>query len=171
MIDGRRAPAVAIREATPGDITALYEMIVALAIYEREPEGVTGTREMLAEALFGDAPSCEAVIAVIDGERAGFALFYGTFSTWECSPGIWLEDLFVYDAHRRAGVGGALLRHLAGVAVARGCARLEWAALNWNTPALDFYARLGSARLEEWLMHRLQGDALRSVAGGGAAGG
>ena len=155
---------VTIREVTRDDVAVVYEMIVALAVYEREPDGVTGSPEMLAEALFGSRPSCEAVIAEVDGEVAGFALFHGTFSTWEMTPGLWLEDLFVHEQFRRVGVGEALLRHLAGLTVERGCTRLEWAALTWNAPALDFYAKLGATRLEEWLMHRLDGGALDRVA-------
>ena len=156
---------VTVRDAAPADVPKLHEMIVALAVYEREPNAVTGTPEMLGEALFGAAPAGEAVIAEVDGEVAGFALHHGTFSTWECTAGIWLEDLFVADAHRRAGVGAALLRHLARLTVGRGCARLEWAALTWNAPALDFYAKLGSERLEEWRMHRLDGSSLARLAG------
>jgi GNAT superfamily N-acetyltransferase len=157
--------ATTIRDVTPDDIPDIYAMIVALAVYEREPDGVTGTPEMLAEALFGERPAAEAIIAEVDGAVAAFALFHGTFSTWEVTPGVWLEDLFVYEAYRRLGIGEAMLRHLAGIAVDRGCARLEWSALTWNTPALDFYAKLGATRLEEWRMHRLDGDALADVAG------
>jgi GNAT superfamily N-acetyltransferase len=141
-------------------------MIVALAEYERAPEKVTGTEQMLGRALFGARPSAEAVIAEIDGHPVGFALFYSTFSTWECLPGIWLEDLFVPPEHRRAGVGLALLQHLARVAVDRGCARLEWTALDWNTPALNFYGKLGAEVLAEWTTHRLDGAALAGVARG-----
>jgi GNAT superfamily N-acetyltransferase len=92
-------------------------------------------------------------------------MFYRTFSTWECRPGIWLEDLYIPPAGRRAGVGGALLAQLAAIAVERGYTRLEWAALDWNTPALDFYDKLGATRLHDWKIHRLDGDALRRVAG------
>ncbi len=155
-----------IRDAAPADIPLLYSMIVRLAEYERAPEKVTGTEQMLGRALFGPAPSAEAVIAEIDGLTVGFALFYSTFSTWECLPGIWLEDLFVPPEHRRAGVGAALLQHLARLAVERGCARLEWTALDWNTPALNFYAKLGADVLAEWKTLRLDGAALAGVAGG-----
>ncbi len=161
---------VRIRDAAPGDLPVLYSMIVALAQYERAPEQVTGTEAMLGRALFGPTPSAEAVIAELDGLPVGFALFYSTFSTWECLPGIWLEDLFVPPEHRRAGVGAALLRHLARVAVDRGCARLEWTALDWNTPALEFYAKLGAEVMAEWQTHRLDGAALVGVAGGASRG-
>jgi GNAT superfamily N-acetyltransferase len=157
---------VQIREATPADVAQIFSLILELARYERAPEQVTGSADLLEAALFGSPPHAEGVIAEVDGEAAGFALFYGTFSTWECRPGIWLEDLYVPPEHRRAGVGGALLSHLAQVAVERGCARLEWAALDWNALALDFYARLGAERLIEWHLHRLDGAALARVARG-----
>ena len=158
--------AVQVRSATPDDVPQIYGFIVELAVYEREPHAVTGTPEMLSEALFGDHPSAEALIAELDSEPVGFAVFHGTFSTWECLPGIWLEDLFVPDRHRQAGVGRALLTGLAALAIERGCPRLEWHALDWNDMALGFYERLGAERLSEWELHRLQGDALRRVAAG-----
>ncbi len=157
-----------IRAAAPADVELIFALILQLAEYERAEEQVTGSAELLQSALFGSAPHAEAVIAELGGEPAGFALFYGTFSTWECRPGIWLEDLYVPPQHRRAGVGGALLSHLARVAVERGCARLEWAALDWNALALDFYQRLGASRLHEWQLHRLDGALLTLVARDGA---
>jgi len=162
------APGVAVRPATPDDIPQIYDLIVALAVYEREPDAVTGTHEMLADALFGSRPSAEALIAEADGEVAGFAIFHGTFSTWECEPGIWLEDLFVPEDHRRSGAGFALLSHLAKLALDRGCPRLEWHALDWNELALGFYERLGAERMSEWELHRLHGPALERVASGEA---
>jgi GNAT superfamily N-acetyltransferase len=157
-------PGLRIRAAQREDVPLIYSLVVELAAYERAREQVTGTRELLATALFGPEPAAEALIAEVDREPAGFAIFYRSFSTWECRPGIWLEDLYVPPRHRRAGVGGALLAHIARIAVQRGCARLEWAALDWNTPALDFYAKLGAKRLNEWRMHRLNGHALERVA-------
>jgi GNAT superfamily N-acetyltransferase len=157
---------VRVRAATPDDVPQIYAFIVQLAAYEREPDAVTGTPEMLAEALFGQRPSAEALIAELDGEPAGFAVFHGTFSTWECQPGIWLEDLYVPDRYRKAGVGRALLTDLAALAVRRGCPRLEWHALDWNELALGFYQRLGAERMSAWDLHRLQGEALVRVAAG-----
>jgi GNAT superfamily N-acetyltransferase len=154
---------VRIRPATREDVGLLHELIRALADYERAPDAVTGTPEMLARGLFGEPPAAEAVIAELEGEPAGFALFHGTFSTWECSPGLWLEDLFVRPERRGAGVGEALLRHLAAVALERGCKRLEWAALDWNELALGFYRRLGAEVLETWLLHRVDGDTLSAL--------
>jgi len=157
---------VEVRAAAPSDVERIYSFIVGLAEYERAPEQVEGTPELLAEALFGANPSAEALIAEIEGETVGFAVFHGTFSTWQCRPGIWLEDLYVPPEHRRTGVGGVLLSHLARITVERGCTRLEWNALDWNTPALNFYARLGAQRLSTWELHRLDGAALLRVADG-----
>jgi GNAT superfamily N-acetyltransferase len=173
VLTGYRQPAlsveVSIREATRDDVALIFGWIVELAEYERARDQVTGTPELLAQALFGLSPTAEALIAearIGDAppEPAGFALFHLTFSTWESRPGIWLEDLYVPPAHRRAGVGGALIAHLAKITMARGYTRLEWAALDWNTPALDFYVKIGAARLDEWKVHRLDRDALARVA-------
>jgi GNAT superfamily N-acetyltransferase len=157
---------IRVRQATPDDVDLIYSLIVELAEYERAPDEVTGTPALLAEWLFGEHPAAEAVIAERDGVTVGFALFHGTFSTWECRPGIWLEDLYVPPEHRRGGVGGILLSHVAAVTVARGCTRLEWNALDWNEPALDFYRRVAATRLSSWELHRLDGEALRRVAAG-----
>ena len=158
---------VRIRGAEPGDVELIFSLIAQLAEYERAPEKVTGTVELLSRALFGPHPSAEALIAEVDSAPAGFALFHGTFSTWECRPGIWLEDLYVPEAHRRSGVGGALLARVAATAIERRCARLEWTVLTWNDPALDFYAKLGAERMHEWQTHRLDGETLAHVARGG----
>ncbi len=155
---------IRVRPAQPGDVGRLFGFIVELATYERAPEQVTGTPEMLATALFGPHPSAEALIAEIGRDAAGFALFHGTFSTWECLPGIWLEDLYVPERHRRTGVGGVLLSRLARLCLERDCPRLEWHALDWNDPALRFYERIGATRLPEWELHRLDGDSLRQAA-------
>jgi GNAT superfamily N-acetyltransferase len=157
---------VSVRPATPGDAEQIHGFVRELAEYERAPEQVTGTVEMLRAALFGPHPAAEALIAEVDSETVGFALFHGTFSTWECAPGLWLEDLYVPPRHRRLGAGGALLRALARIAVERGCRRLEWHALDWNDLALGFYERLGAERLSAWELHRLSGDALQRVADG-----
>ena len=160
---------VSIRDATRDDVALMFGWVVELAEYERARDQVDGTPELLEAALFGPSPTAEALIAELrNGDEppapAGFALFHLTFSTWESRPGIWLEDLYVPPRHRRGGVGGALLSELARITVARGYARLEWAALDWNTPALDFYAKIGAARLEEWRLHRLDREALARVA-------
>jgi GNAT superfamily N-acetyltransferase len=161
---------VRIRAASAADVDQIHAMIVELATYEKSADQVTGTVEQLTGSLFGAHPSAEALIAEHDAAIAGFALFYTSFSTWECLPGIWLEDLFVRPEHRRAGVGHLLLAELARIAIARGRTRLEWNALDWNELALGFYSRLGATRLPEWDLHRLAGSALRRVADGDAPG-
>lgn len=155
-----------IRPARADDVELIFSLIVELAEYERAPEQVRGTPELLYESLFGTHPSAEAVIAERDGQTLGFALFHGTFSTWECRPGLWLEDLYVPPQHRRGGIGEALFRRVAQITIERGCTRLEWTALDWNTPALRFYEKLGASALGEWTMHRLDGEALNRVGAG-----
>jgi GNAT superfamily N-acetyltransferase len=157
---------VRIRAAQPRDVPLLLEMVRELAAYERAADRVTGTEQMLADALFGERPVAEAILAEVDGAPAAFALYFATFSTWLCRPSIYLEDLFVRPDHRRGGVGRELLSHLARIAVERGCARLDWSALTWNSPALEFYAALGAERLEEWAGHRLEGQGLERLAAG-----
>jgi GNAT superfamily N-acetyltransferase len=156
---------ISIRPAARDDVPLVHGLIVELADYERAREMVTGTPELLEEALFGEAPVAEALIAEVGAEAVGFALFYTTFSTWLCRPGIWLEDIYVRPTSRRGGVGRALLARVAQIAVQRGCRRLEWSVLDWNTPALDFYARIGAAHLHEWKVFRLQEEPLRQIAG------
>jgi GNAT superfamily N-acetyltransferase len=158
------SPPITIRPAEPDDVALIYSLIVELAEYERDPESVTGTPELLRDALFGGAPVAEALIAEVDGSAAGFAVFHGSFSTWECRPGLWLEDLYVRPDGRRAGVGAELLGAVAAIAVERGCARVEWAALDWNTVALDFYRKQDARALPEWIRHRLDGETLERVA-------
>lgn len=155
---------VTVRPAEATDVDLIYSLIVALAEYERAPDQVVGTPELLRRWLFGDAPAAEALIGEVDGEPAGFALFHATFSTWECQPGLWLEDLFVLPEFRRFGVGGRLLGSVAKVALDRGYNRLGWTALDWNEMALSFYRKIGATVLEEWTNHRLSGETLRAVA-------
>jgi GNAT superfamily N-acetyltransferase len=158
--------AVGIRDARPDDVPLLFSLIVELADYERAADRVAGSEALLHEALFGPRPDADAAIAWIEEEPAGFALFFGTFSTWLCRPGLWLEDLYVRPAYRRGGVGLALLRHVAGVAQARGCGRVEWAVLDWNSPAISFYESLGAETMHEWETMRLSGEELAAVASG-----
>src|SRR6185503_15799509 len=128
-----------IRPAVRDDVPLLLELIGALADYERLRGELRATPELLEEHLFGARPAAEAAIAERGGEAVGYALFFPTFSTFLARPGLWLEDLFVLPAQRRGGVGRTLLLHVARLAVARGCGRLEWSALDWNEPALAFY--------------------------------
>jgi GNAT superfamily N-acetyltransferase len=154
-----------IRAATPADIPAIHRLIVELAIYEKEPDAVKATHADLARALFGDRPVAECVLAESDGQPVGLALFFTNFSTWTGKPGLYLEDLFVMPAARGAGLGKALLVHLAGIAVARGYGRFEWSVLDWNTPAIGFYQALGAKPMSEWTVMRVDGDALLALAG------
>jgi len=142
----------------------LLGLIRELAEYERLSEEAAGTEEQLRGALFGERPVAEAAIAEREGEPIGFALWFTTFSTFLCLPGLWLEDLYVRPEHRGGGAGRTLLSHVARVAVDRGYGRLELAALHWNEPALGFYRSLGARSMEEWLTQRFEGSALRRLA-------
>ncbi|MBB4154935.1 GNAT superfamily N-acetyltransferase [Sphingomonas jinjuensis] len=153
-----------IRPATRDDVATILRFVRELAAYEREPDAVEATEDMLAAALFGDRPAAEAAIAEIDGEAAGFALFFHNFSTWTGKPGLYLEDLYVTPAARGSGVGRALLAYLARLAIDRDCARFEWSVLDWNAPAIGFYRKLGAVGMEEWTVQRLTGDALVKLA-------
>jgi GNAT superfamily N-acetyltransferase len=156
-----------IRPAEPADVSILLALIRELAEYEQLEDQLVATPDLLAEHLFGARPAAEALIAEADGgEPAGYALLFTTFSTFAGRPGIWLEDLFVRPAHRRAGIGRALLARVAAIAAERDCARLEWSALDWNEPALAFYRSLGAAALPEWVLHRVEGAAIRRIADG-----
>jgi GNAT superfamily N-acetyltransferase len=158
-----------IRDARPADVPALLEMFAELADYEHLTHELRATEQQLHAALFGAHPAVEALIAEQHGSGAtiGYAMFFPTFSTFLASTGVWLEDLFVRPAHRRGGVGRMLLAALAARMRARGGERLEWAALDWNEPALDFYRGLGARTMEEWITHRLTGDELERLAGEG----
>ena len=155
-----------IRPATPADVTAIRALVVALAVYEKEPDAVKASEADLHAALFGARPLAEAVIAEIDGLAVGLALFFSNFSTWAGKGGLYLEDLFVVPEARGHGVGKALLVHLAGIAVARGYARFEWQVLDWNAPAIGFYKGLGAVMQDEWTKMRVEGDALARLAAG-----
>lgn len=154
-----------IRPAAPADVSTILRFIRELAAYEREPDAVEATEASLALALFGEHPAAEAVIAEDRGEPVGFALFFHNFSTWTGKRGLYLEDLYVTPQARGQGAGRALLAHLAGIALARGCGRFEWSVLDWNTPAIDFYRKIGAVPMEEWTIQRVTGDALAQLAG------
>jgi GNAT superfamily N-acetyltransferase len=155
---------VTIRPAREGDAELILTLIRELAEYERLAHEVVATEELLREGLFGERPAAEAAIAEIEGRPVGFVLWYTTFSTFQCLPGVWVEDLFVRPEHRGAGTGRALLAHVAAVAVGRGYGRLELSALDWNEPALGFYASLGGVSKDEWKLQRFEGEALRALA-------
>jgi len=153
-----------IRSATLADVPIILRLIQDLAEYERAPNEVTATEKQLADVLFRDKPAAEVVLA-FDGEKAvGFAVFFHNFSTWLGRPGLYLEDLFVRPEVRGKGYGRALLIHLAKVARERGCGRMEWAVLNWNEPAIDFYRKLGASPLDEWKIFRLTRDGIARLA-------
>ena len=151
-----------IRPARRDDVALMFSLIVELAEYEHAADQVVGNEEMLEAALFGPEPVAEALIADVGEDPAGFALFYTSFSTWHCAPGIWLEDLIVRERFR--GAGAALVRELAALALQRGCGRLEWAVLDWNAPAIGFYDRLGASSVDDWRLRRLDGEALQRAA-------
>jgi GNAT superfamily N-acetyltransferase len=153
-----------IRPATVADVPQILTFIRALADYERLLSAVVATEEGLRAALFGPRPYAEVVLAEADGAPVGFALFFHTFSTFLGQPGIYLEDLFVVPEARGRGVGRALLAHLARLAGARGCGRVEWAVLDWNAPAIRFYESLGAQPNSEWTVYRLTGDPLATLA-------
>jgi GNAT superfamily N-acetyltransferase len=153
-----------IRPALEADIPLVLALIRELACYERLEHEVVASEEDLREALFGARPYAEAVLACLDGEPQGFALFFHNFSTFRGRPGIYLEDLYVRPEARRLGLGKALLEHLASTAIERGCVRLEWAVLDWNEPSIDFYRSLGAVARNEWRIFRLTGDALERLA-------
>jgi GNAT superfamily N-acetyltransferase len=156
-----------VRPATTADVPQILTFIRALAEYERLLDQVVATEDGLRDALFGPRPFAEVVIADAPHRPLGFALFFHTFSTFLGQPGIYLEDLFVVPEARGRGVGRALLRHLAGLAIARRCGRVEWAVLDWNAPAIRFYESLGARPNGEWTVYRLTGDPLVTLAHSG----
>jgi GNAT superfamily N-acetyltransferase len=155
---------VNIRGATSDDLDTIIAFIRALAEYERLAEAVKLDPAVLREHLFGAHPMAEVLIAEQGGAPIGFALFFHNFSTFEGKPGIYLEDLFVVPEARGAGAGKALLAELARLALARGCARLEWSVLDWNAPSIEFYKALGAVPMDEWTVFRLDGAALGAMA-------
>jgi GNAT superfamily N-acetyltransferase len=153
-----------ISSAAERDIPLILSFIRKLAEYEKLAGDVVATEALLTRALFGERRYAEVLLAHLDGEAAGFALFFHNFSTFLGQPGIYLEDLFVNPEHRGRGIGKALLAHLAGIAVERGCGRLEWAVLDWNAPSIAFYKRLGAIAMDDWTVFRLTGAALGELA-------
>lgn len=153
-----------LRRARPGDETGILACIRALAVYEREPDAVENTADLLCATLFGDDPRAFCHVAERDGRIMGIALWFLTYSTWTGRHGIWLEDLYVHDEERGRGYGKALLSALARVCVERGYSRLEWTVLDWNAPSIAFYRAMGAAPMDEWTTQRLTGDALAELA-------
>jgi len=149
-----------ILPATPADVPTILGLIRELAEYERLLPDVVATEERVHEALFGAKTVVECVVARVGGETAGFALYFHNFSTFLARKGLYLEDLYVRPQHRGTGIGEALLRHLARIAVQRDCGRMEWSVLDWNKRAIAFYERMGAVGIREWTIFRLTGDAL-----------
>ena len=157
-------PKLQILPATEPDVPLILELILALAEYEKLAHCVTATEHRVRETLFGANPAAQVVLARYDDECAGFAVFFQTYSTFLAQPGIYLEDLYVKPHLRGKGIGLALLNHLAGIAAARNCGRLEWGVLNWNEPAIGFYKKLGAVAMDEWTKYRLSGEPLAELA-------
>lgn len=159
-----------IRPASSDDVSSIHQMIIDLAIYEREPDAVKATEEDLHTALFGPQPALFGHVALdADGAVVGFALWFLNYSTWLGTHGIYLEDLYVRPEARGAGYGKQLLSSLAAICVERGYKRLEWWVLDWNQPSRDFYEALGADPLTEWIPYRVTGEALASLAEGNRA--
>ncbi|HEV1992304.1 MAG TPA: GNAT family N-acetyltransferase [Candidatus Dormibacteraeota bacterium] len=152
-----------IRPGEKADVSIIAHLIHELARFEKLEQEVTMTEKLLAENLFGQHSYAETLIAEDGGNPIGFALFFHTFSTFLGKPGLYLEDLFVVPEQRSRGVGRALLRDLARIALERGCGRLEWAVLNWNSEAIKFYQRLGARPNSDWTVYRLAGEALTAL--------
>ncbi|MEB3179582.1 MAG: GNAT family N-acetyltransferase [Nostocaceae cyanobacterium] len=155
---------VILRFAEPADVPAIFDLIQALAEYEKLSHAVTGNPQALKEHLFGDRQYAEVILAELAGQTVGFALFLHNYSTFLTKPGIYLEDLFVLPAYRRQGIGKALLNKLAQIALERDCGRLEWTVLDWNQSAIAFYRRMGAAVLPDWRICRVTGAALTQLA-------
>jgi len=155
---------LSIRKATADDIPQILAFIHALAEYEHAADAVHTTEADLVRNGFGPHPIFECLMADSDGSPAGFALYFYTYSTWTGRAGIHLEDLFVLPERRGQGVGKALIQRVAAAAVAQDCRRLEWAVLDWNTPAIDFYRAIGGEFLDEWRDVRVSGEALEKLA-------
>ncbi|MBD1922917.1 GNAT family N-acetyltransferase [Microcoleus sp. FACHB-831] len=156
-----------LRPAQPSDVPALFNLIKALAEYEKLSHAVTGSVDALNKHLFGDRSYVEAILAEYAGQAVGFALFFHNYSTFLTKPGIYLEDLFVLPEYRRQGIGKELLGYLARLAVERDCGRLEWSVLDWNEPAIAFYRRMGASVLPDWRICRVEGDAIAILAAKG----
>ncbi len=153
-----------LRDAVPADVPEILALVRELAAYEKEPDAAVATEADLLRDGFGPEPYFRCTMAEWKGEVAGFALYFFQYSTWEGRPSLYLEDLFVRPRLRKHGIGTALFRHLAKVAVARNCTRLQWECLDWNQPALDFYESTGAEVMREWLNLRISGNALNTLA-------
>jgi GNAT superfamily N-acetyltransferase len=158
--------AATIRSATPGDVGAMFSLMLELAEFEKLTHLFVATEAGVHDALFGERPSSEAMVAEeADGSIVGYALFFHNFSTFLGRRGLYLEDLYVQPSQRGSGLGTRMLRQLAALAVERQCGRFEWTVLDWNQPAIDFYEKMGATVLPDWRVVRITGDALDALAG------
>lgn len=155
-----------IRRAERQDAKLILAMIAELAEYEKALHEVVATEQDIENSLFASDSTSEALICEIDGETAGYAVFFTSYSTWLGKNGIYLEDLYISPRFRGQKAGKQLLRHIAQLAVARNCGRLEWSVLDWNQPAIDFYLSIGAAPQDEWVRYRMEGQVLADFAGG-----
>lgn len=156
--------ATIIRPANRADVSIILDLIRGLAAYEREPDAVVATEEDLLRDGFGDNQYFSCLIAEQDGAPAGFAFYFFDYSTWLGRPGLYLEDIFVYPEFRRLGIGKALLQRVAAIAVEKGCPRMKWEVLDWNTPAIEFYGAMGAEFMDTWRNVRLSGEPLQRLA-------
>jgi GNAT superfamily N-acetyltransferase len=157
---------IEVSPAVESDVPVILDMIRGLAEYEKLLHVVAATEEQLRRTLFGERPAAEVLLARLNGEPIGFALFFPNYSTFLAQPGIYLEDLYVKPHARGKGAGLALFVELARIAVARGCGRVEWAVLDWNEPSIGFYKKLGAVPLDDWTTFRLTSEPLRRLASG-----
>ncbi|TWO69147.1 GNAT family N-acetyltransferase [Caenimonas sedimenti] len=163
-------PSIVIRAAQADDARLILRFIRELAIYEKAEHEVEASEADIRASLFDPGGPARALMCTVDGEYAGFAVYFFNYSTWQGRKGLYLEDLYLTPAHRNVGAGKALLQHLARIAVAEGCGRFEWSVLDWNEPALQFYRSIGAWPMAEWVKHRLAGPALIEFAGSGSTG-
>lgn len=155
---------IQISDATRDDVPIILGFIKDLARYEKAEHEVLATEQMLGETLFGEQRFADALIASFEQRPVGFALYFFSYSTWLGKPGLYLEDLYVDPAYRNYGIGKAMLKRLAGIAVQRGCGRFEWSVLDWNEPSIKFYEKLGAKAQSEWIKYRLSGKELTDLA-------
>ena len=153
-----------IRAASREDVPLILQFVRELAEYEKAPNDVVATEELLRQSLFGSDPAAECALAFWDDEPAGFAVYFYNYSTWTGRRSLYLEDLFVQEHLRGKGIGKDLLRHLAAIAISKGCARMEWSVLDWNTPAIEFYKSLGAVAMDGWTVYRLDERAMERFA-------
>jgi GNAT superfamily N-acetyltransferase len=164
----KAAQGIAITPANVSDVPLILGFIKELAIYEKAEQEVVAGEADIRRSLFGEKARAHALMCRVDGVACGFAVYFFNYSTWQGRQGLYLEDLYVTPEHRHAGAGKAMLQDLARIAVANECGRFEWSVLDWNESALQFYKSIGAVAMDEWVKHRLAGQALVDFAGGGS---